>query len=162
MSGSRQIKQGLPQGSVLSPILFLFYINTLARLLPTDNVNSLYADDVSILATNDSLVKANTDAQAAVNVVTEWSKEWKLSLNAGKCEVSFFSNSTKDAKDARLGKWVPEISINGKPAKFKTTLRLLGVRLDRSLCFGPHIDDIEEKNKSKISMISAVAHSDWG
>ena len=46
---SRTIRQGLPQGSVLSPIMFLFYINNLAKILPTSNINALFADDVAIL-----------------------------------------------------------------------------------------------------------------
>ena len=47
-----------PQGSVLSPILFLFYMNSLAKSLPKDTVNSLFADDVAILGTAENLVKA--------------------------------------------------------------------------------------------------------
>ena len=45
---SRQIHQGLPQGSVLAPLLFLFYINNLADILPGFNLNAMFADDVSI------------------------------------------------------------------------------------------------------------------
>ena len=44
----RTIRQGLPQGSVLAPLLFLFYINTLAERLPEDTLNSLFADDITI------------------------------------------------------------------------------------------------------------------
>ena len=45
------MRQGLPQGSVLSLILFLLYINNLANLLPQNNVNAMFADDFSILST---------------------------------------------------------------------------------------------------------------
>ena len=51
LSKSRKFKQGLSQGSVLSPVLFLFYINQLAKILPLGTINSLFADDVSALAT---------------------------------------------------------------------------------------------------------------
>ena len=71
-SRSRFMKQGLPQGSVLSPILFLFYINRLANSLPTKNINALFADDVSVLSTNNDLEKATKDAQEAVDTVVEW------------------------------------------------------------------------------------------
>jgi len=47
-SKSRNIAQGLPQGSVLAPILFLFYIDELARLIPDTVVTAMYADDVSL------------------------------------------------------------------------------------------------------------------
>ena len=55
LSNTRQMKQGLPQGSVLSPLLFLFYINNLADELPETIVNSMFADDVAILAIRPSL-----------------------------------------------------------------------------------------------------------
>ena len=72
------MRQGLPQGSVLSPLLFLFYINNLAELLPTENVNALFADDVGILATARTIEEAQEKAQNAVDIVVRWSKELVL------------------------------------------------------------------------------------
>lgn len=48
ISNSRQLHQGFPQGPVLSPLLFKFYINNLAALLPSSNTNCIFLDDVSI------------------------------------------------------------------------------------------------------------------
>ena len=48
-SSSQYFTQGLPQGSVLAPLLFLFYIKKLASLLNDDGVIALFVDDVSIL-----------------------------------------------------------------------------------------------------------------
>ena len=50
-SNSYLFKQGLPQGSVVAPLLFLFYINDLAERLPEDVLNNLFADEVAILGT---------------------------------------------------------------------------------------------------------------
>ena len=72
------MRQGLPQGSVLSPILFLFYINNLAKILPTENINSLFADDLTILAVRKTLEEAEAAAQTSVNIVVKWADEWKL------------------------------------------------------------------------------------
>ena len=153
---SRKMKQGLPQGSVLSPILFLFYINNLAEILPTTNINSLFADDVSILAVRSSLVEAEAEAQKSVDVVVSWAKSWKLQLNATKSEVSFFTTSTAEAR------WSPTIMIEGTAIPFKETPRLLGVILDRQLTFGPHVKMLDEKLAGKYRMLAAVAHSTWG
>ena len=50
----RVMRHGLPQGAVLSPLLFLFFIDNLAKELPSETLNALFADDVTILATERS------------------------------------------------------------------------------------------------------------
>ena len=74
MSGTRKMRQGLPQGAVLSPTLFLFYINELASILPSSTVSSLFADDVSALGTNKCREKAAQQVQETVDIVVEFSK----------------------------------------------------------------------------------------
>jgi len=152
------MRQGLPQGAVLSPILFLFYINTLAELLPADTINCLFADDVSALAVEDTLEEAQQSCQKTVNVVVEWAKEWKLMLNAGKSEVSYFSNSTKETPKT----FTPTIVIDGKAIAYKEHPRLLGVFLGRQLCFRPHLQKIQDKTDSKVKMLMALSNTDWG
>ena len=56
-------------------------MNSLANSLPTKNINALFADDVSVLSTNNDLEKATKDAQEAVDTVVEWAKRWKLRLS---------------------------------------------------------------------------------
>ena len=81
-SSSRRFTQGLPQGSVLAPLFFLFYINDLATTLNNDAVIALFADDVSILTTARKREDAEATAQSVVSSVVTWSPEWKLNLNA--------------------------------------------------------------------------------
>ena len=73
-SKSRKMKQGVPQGSVLPPILFLFYISQLAKILPRETLNALFADDVSVLATDKTKEETERKAQQTVDVVTNWAK----------------------------------------------------------------------------------------
>ena len=72
-SSSQSFTQGLPQGSVLSPLLFLFYINNLAFLRNDDAVIALFADDVSILTTSRKKEDAEAAALSVVNSVLIWS-----------------------------------------------------------------------------------------
>jgi hypothetical protein len=76
MSDRRDIKAGVPQGSVLGPLSFLIYINDI-----TDDLNSncfLYADDKSLFeVVNDpveSVIKLNSD----LNKISDWSHSWKI------------------------------------------------------------------------------------
>jgi ribonuclease HI len=155
-SKSRQMKQGLPQGSVLAPIMFLFYIDELAKLLPEDLTVSMYADDVSILSSAASTGTAESRAQSAVDIVDGWSKQWKLQLNASKSEASCFSLAMKDAV------WQPSITINNQRIRFEPFPRLLGVILDRRLTFAKQVDNVIAKANRKMKLLSAVSHSEWG
>ena len=135
---------------LLSPLLFLFYINSLAELLPSeDMVNALFADDVTLLAVRPTLLEAQEAVQKSVDIVVKWAKEWKLVLNATKSEVSFFSNSTKETPKT----FTPPIVIEGKPIPFNPQPRLLGVLLDRQLSFGPHIEKIQKQTKPKMQIL---------
>ena len=77
-SKTRLMKQGLPQGSVLSPLLFILFINNLAELMPPEAQAAFFADDVTLLATNRDRALAEKEAQALVEIVATWSKKWKL------------------------------------------------------------------------------------
>ena len=120
------------------------------------NVNSMFADDVAILVTKSTLEEAQEAAQEAVDIVTEWAKRWKLRLNAGKSESSFFTTATNEAK------WTPKIIIEEETIKHEPTPRLLGVILDRTLQFGPHVDKVVEKIESRQKLLRAVANTSWG
>jgi hypothetical protein len=152
---SMKMRQGLPQGSVLAPILFLFYINTLAARLPESNTNSFFADDISILATDTTLKKAQEKLQKAVDIVAAWATEFKMVLST-KSEVTFFTTSTKEAT------WTPSVKVNGTPIKFEPTPRLLGVHLDRTLSFRKHTELTTKKVGKKCRMLGAVSNSEWG
>ena len=155
-SKTRKFKQGLPQGSVLSPVLFLFYIIRLAKILPRETLNSLFADDVSVLATEKTKEDAEAVAQSTVNTVTTWSQSWKVDLNAGKSEASSFTTSNREAH------WMPSIFVLNQLVKQVKNPRLLGVVLDRTLHFGAHVDHLIDKVESKHKMLRAVAHTEWG
>ena len=163
MSGKRCLRQGVPQGCVLSPLLFLFFINNLAERLVSEDpdmaaklILSLFADDVTILARNHSPDVAQEVAQWAVDVVSNWSSEWKLGLNTTKSEVAFFSTYTKEAEHK------PTITINGERIPFNPKPKLLGVFLDRQLTFVPHLTEMKKSSSSKMKLIGAVANSKWG
>ena len=131
------------------------YMNNLANILPGNNVTALFAD-VSILATNNSKEQAETDVQRSVDLVVRWAKQWKLQLNAGKSEASFFSTSSHEAK------WEPNIQMDGSKIRNEKTPRLLGVRLDRNLYFSPHVDQMTNRMAVKQKLIGAVANTEWG
>ena len=120
-----------------------------------DNHKLLFADDVSILTTAKTLEKAEEILQKSVDIVLEWAVEFKMELST-KSEITFFSMNPHDAL------WTPSVSIGSTPIKFEASPRLLGVHLDRTLCFTKHVDAIRKKIGKKCRMLGAVANSEWG
>jgi ribonuclease HI len=159
LSDSRVFKQGLPQGSVLAPLLFLFYINNLAvKLENMDTVNTLFADDVTVLGQDATKEGAARKAQESVDVVNEWSKAWKLLLNATKSEVGFFSKDPSETYHS------PTIIIDNVKLRQNPNEapRLLGVLLDRTLSFTAHTNAVIARVRSKQKILAVLGNSDWG
>ena len=90
-SHSFRVCQGVPQGSVLGPILFSLFINDLPASLPSSVSCSLYADDLAIWSSSPLVPTAVEATQGALFQLERWSEYWCLPLNPSKFEASFFS-----------------------------------------------------------------------
>ena len=156
LSSSWHFTQGLPQGSVLAPLLFLFYINVLASLLNDDAVIALFADDISILTAACKKEDVEVVSQPVVTSVVIWSKGWKLKLNSNKSEVCSYSTWLNDST------WYPAIFIGTQKVWINTTPCILGVILVRSLTFNAHLKKLTASFTSSIRIIRATALTSWG
>ena len=90
-SRSFRVRRGVPQGSVLVPVLFSLFINDLLASLPSSFSCSLYADDLAIWSSSPSVPTAVEATQGALFRLERWSEYWCLPLNPSKCEALFFS-----------------------------------------------------------------------
>ena len=155
-SKNRLFREGVPQGSVLSPLLFLFVIDTLRDRLP-DGLNvSLFADDVAIWASDPCKGVAASKVEEGVRAVYDWSREKKLTLSIEKCEVSFFTSSTSE-----FG-WQPSVVVEGRALPFNPTPKFLGVKYDRMFSFADQVKEAASKMAKGSRMLRALASSDWG
>jgi len=111
------MKQGLPQGSVLSPLLFLlFIINSVVEAVPQNVTPALYVDDLRLPAQHQQKECATNMPQKAVDRVTDCSKR-KMVLNVKKSEITFFSTDSHEAS------WTPTITVEGKERACRSTVR---------------------------------------
>lgn len=145
-SSPRLVLSGVPQGSVLGPLLFLVYINHIASQLSCKY--KIFADDLKIYACTDKspTVMANASAsvpalQSDIDTLFHTSESWGLHINASKCAVLRFSRSIQKHGDSPNDQYV----LNGKCLPLVNSHRDLGVMVDTSLKFHEHIETVSHK-----------------
>ena len=85
ISRSFPVRQRVPQGSVLGPVLFSLFINDLSASLPSSVSCFFYADDLTIWSSSPSAPTAVEATQGALIRLDRWSEQWCLPLNPSKC-----------------------------------------------------------------------------
>ena len=123
MSDFKQISYGVPQGSILGPLLFLLFINDLP--LYTDNVSTdLYADDTTLYDIQDSVEQIGENLQRAINNLHTWCQNNGMILNSSKTKVMLV---TSNQKRQRLHNDNLILNYNNETLSMITNDKILGV-----------------------------------
>ena len=85
-SQNREVTNGVPQGLVLAPIMFLIYVNDLGEDISNNSYINTFADDAKIQR---KIVNENSckELQEDINKIKAWSEKWKMEFNVDKCHV---------------------------------------------------------------------------
>ena len=134
-SSTRHILAGVPQGSCLSPILYLIYINDMPTT-PKANL-SLFADDTMFFTIDKNPKRAAIQLQHQLNLATTWFHRWRIKINPTKTTGVLFGRSDTTH--------VPPLTIDNYPVNWSKQAKYLGVTIGRKLTFGQHIQNITKK-----------------
>lgn len=140
VSDTQQIVCGVPQGSVLGPLLFIIYTNDLPNSLTHTNA-ILFADDTTIYTKSNSIVSLYEKVNYDLNSLHDWFKTNKLSLNVGKTNYMLFGNTIRVQPDTHLHK----ILIGTDEIMQKKSVKFLGVTIDDRLNWQDHIISVKNK-----------------
>lgn len=128
LSTLHRIHAGVPQGSVLGPVLYLLYTRDIIHGQGT--LIGTFADDTTILAVGDDAKAATRKLQKSVNKVNEWTLLWRIKLNESKStHINFTYKKINHS----------QVTINNQVVPYANTAKYLGMNLDVKLKWKEHI-----------------------
>ena len=148
-SSSLPTKAGVPQGSVLGPILFLVYVNDIVENLETDT--SLFADDTTLVDVFDNAVLSDCRLQNDLVKIERWAEIWLVDFNPTKTVYMTFSSKQQLPPDANL-------IFFGTKLQQVTTHRHLGVILQNRFKWHTHVNSIVNSCHKKINILKSLKY----
>ena len=150
-SNMHNMKFGVPQGSVLGPLLFLIYINDL-HLSIHYSTTRLFADDTNLLIKHNCLKQLTKQLNLDLRSLNNWLKANKISLNSGKTELIIFRHINKPIN------YDLKIKINGKRLYPSSHIKYLGIFIDSHLNWSFHCDALASRLLRANGMLSKIRH----
>lgn len=157
LSDTEYINCGVPQGSILGPLLYLIYVNDISK---STNAKILsFADDTSLVISDENLPSLYAKANIAMSDLYNWFCSNRLSLNPSKTKYIVFKGGTKKCDFGNL-----HININGIPleqigSQFNDkTTKFLGVYVDESLTWKYHLSHVNTKISRAMYGIKKAKH----
>ena len=145
------ISHGVPQGSVLGPLLFLLYINDFHNCSDLFDFH-IFADDTNLFYSNRSLLTLEALVNESLNHISEWLTVNKLSLNIKKTNFIIFHPPQK------VTHYSPNLYINKEKIIQVKSIKYLGIHIDTHLNWKSHISYISKKIKRSIGILSKIRH----
>lgn len=142
LSSERGSNAGVPQGSVIGPVLYLIYT---ADIPVCSNLKThTFADDTAVISTHKNPRIASADLQEHVHRIEDWFDKWRIKVNESKSvHITFTLNKQT----------CPAITLNGVQVPQQKDIKYLGIHLDRRLTWKKHLIAKRDQIKIKLSQL---------
>ena len=152
-SRSRRLKNDVPQGSVLAPLLFNIYTSDLPAIISRKYA---CADDLAIMHANGDWLAVEGALSKDMATLSEYLQNWRLKLSTTKTVLATFHLNNKEAKREL------KVNFNNETLPFCSEPKYLGVTLDRSITYRRHLESLRKKLTSRVALLRRLAGSGWG
>ena len=145
MSDLKPLISGVPQGSVLGPVLFIIFINNICNAVNGNVCNKLYADDLKSYVKLDDATTGLQTFKDALLSINDWSAEWEFPVSYSKCSYMLISNSNNFQPGP--------ISFGLHNLEQVSTIKNLGVLFNSQFNFSERITSIIVKAKQRLFLL---------
>ncbi|KAJ2950757.1 hypothetical protein O0L34_g9018 [Tuta absoluta] len=153
ISTERPILAGVPQGSCLSPVLYSLYTDDIPVGDRTEL--ALYADDAAYLTSTIRPDFAVKRLQKTLNLLPAWLGKWRLAANASKT-LAILVSGPRIPPPSRQP---PKLEFLGQTIPWSTTVKYLGVTIDRGLTMAPHVENVISSTRTARALLRPVLKS---
>ena len=159
-SSSQSLAHGVPQGSVLAPLLFLIFINDLAETMPSKTSVDIFADDTTLSASAPFTDITGLCAKLceSTRALESWTKNNRFKLNTGKTKSMVVSGNRLSPKTDDMDTEMEIRTKEGVVLERTTSHKLLGVHIDQDLSFNDHVDYMCKKLAQRIGTLRSIRH----
>ncbi len=140
----REIMGGVPQGSILGPLIFILYVNQIPSVI-RNRQYFLYADDTAIVCSRDSIADMIGDLVRDLEAGMKWLNDHKPTLNLQKTKIMMFGTN-QEVNDMAMS----SIQFGDEKLEIVNKYKYLGVVLDTKLKFDQHVKYIHGKTYPKM------------
>ena len=154
-----EINSGVPQGSILGPLLFSIFINDLPLSISHSGTSlDLFADDSTLHTSDVNIANINSNLQESINEIQSWCTQNKMALHPDKTKSMLITTRQKRNHSLKHEPCTLTLNVMGKHISQVSSHKLLGVVIDEDLTWTKHIDHISKKISRNIYLLSQLRH----
>lgn len=146
LSQPRLVPAGVPQGAILSPLLFALYTSDIP--IPPSCSVTMYADDTAITTSSRNIKDITSRLSVAISLIIPYFHSWGIRANAGKSQAAIFTR--------RFPRPPPPVVSQGEVIPWQPTIKYLGLTLDTSLRWTPHFQESVTKARQAMFALASV------